>query len=106
LAFFTEGFLGLPAVIIIALIFGILRKEMAFQLLIVLFGTADLASVMTVDQFFVFALIMATFMPCIATLAVMIREHGVKDSLKVTVASISLALLLGGVANFLLTHVI
>jgi ferrous iron transport protein B len=106
LAFFTEGFLGLPAVIIIALIFGILRKEMAFQLLIVLFGTADLASVMTTDQFFVFALIMATFMPCIATLAVMIREHGVKDSLKVTVASISIAFLLGGVANFLLTHVI
>lgn len=105
MAFFTEGFLGLPAVIIIALIFGILRKEMSFQLLIVLFGTADLASVMSVEQFFVFALIMATFMPCLSTLAAMIREYGVKDSLKVTIASIALAFTLGGTANFLLTHV-
>ncbi|NLX47531.1 MAG: ferrous iron transport protein B [Euryarchaeota archaeon] len=106
MAFFTEGFLGLPAIIIIALIFGILRKEMSFQLLIVLFGTADLASVMTVNQFFVFALIMATFMPCLSTLAAMIREYGVKDSLKVTIASIALAFSLGGLANFLLTHVL
>ncbi len=106
LAFFTEGILGLPAIIIIALIFGILRKEMSYQLLIVLFGTADLASVMTVDQFFVFALIMATFMPCMSTLAAMIKEYGVRDSLKVTFASIALAFTLGAVANFLLTHVI
>ncbi len=105
MAFFTEGFLGLPAVIIIALIFGILRKEMSYQLLIVLLGTADLASVMTVDQFFVFALVMATFMPCMSTLAAMIKEYGVKDSLKVTIASIALAFSLGGIANFLLTHV-
>lgn len=106
MAFFTEGFLGLPAVVIIALIFGILRKEMSYQLLIVLFGTADLASVMTVDQFFVFALVMATFMPCMSTLAAMINEYGVKDSLKVTAASMVLAFSLGGLANFLLINVI
>ncbi|HQM67416.1 MAG TPA: ferrous iron transport protein B, partial [Methanomassiliicoccales archaeon] len=53
LAFFTEGLLGLPAITIIALLFGILRKEMSFQLLVVLFGTADLAAVMTVQQLFV-----------------------------------------------------
>ncbi|MCG7844466.1 MAG: ferrous iron transport protein B [Methanomassiliicoccales archaeon] len=105
MAFFTEGFLGLPAVIIIALIFGILRKEMSYQLLIVLFGTADLASVMTVNQFFVFALVMATFMPCMSTLAAMIKEYGVKDSLKITVASIVLAFSLGGLANFILSHI-
>jgi ferrous iron transport protein B len=59
--------------------------------------------VMTIDQFFVFALIMATFMPCMATLAVMIKEYGLKDSLKVTFASISLAFMLGGAANFILS---
>jgi ferrous iron transport protein B len=106
MSFFTEGFLGLPAIIIIALIFGILRKEMSYQLLIVLFGTADLASVMTVNQFFVFALVMATFMPCMSTLADIIKEYGVKDSLRVTMASIALAFTLGGIANFLLTHVL
>jgi len=106
LSFFTVGFLGLPAVIIIALIFGILRKEMSFQLLIVLFGTADLASVMTVEQLFVFALIMATFMPCMSALAVMIKEYGLKDSLKVTFASITLAFTLGGTAHFILSSLL
>ncbi|HUT26446.1 MAG TPA: ferrous iron transport protein B [Methanomassiliicoccales archaeon] len=106
LSFFTVGFLGLPAIIIIALIFGILRKEMSFQLLIVLFGTADLASVMTVEQLFVFALIMATFMPCMSALAVMIREYGLKDSLKVTFASITLAFALGGTAHFILSSLL
>ena len=106
LSFFTVGFLGLPAIIIIALIFGILRKEMSFQLLIVLFGTADLASVMTVEQLFVFALIMATFMPCMSALAVMIKEYGLKDSLKVTFASITLAFALGGTAHFILSSLL
>ncbi|HQN75351.1 MAG TPA: ferrous iron transport protein B [Methanomassiliicoccales archaeon] len=101
LAFFTEGFLGLPAILIIALIFGVLRKEMSFQLLVVLFGTANLSAVMTVEQLFVFALVMATFMPCMSAFAVMVREYGIRDSLIMTLASIVLAFSLGGLANFL-----
>jgi len=101
LAPFTEGWLGLPAVIIVALVFGMLRKEMSFQLLVVLFGTANLASVMTVEQLFVFALVMATFMPCMSAFAVMLKEYGPKDTLKMTLASIVLAFALGGMANFL-----
>jgi len=104
LAFFTEGFLGLPAITIIALLFGILRKEMSFQLLVVLFGTADLAAVMTVQQLFVFALVMATFMPCLSTFAVMIREYGAKGTVLVALASLALAFSLGGAANLLLTY--
>jgi ferrous iron transport protein B len=102
LSFLTVGLLGLPAIIIVALIFGILRKEMSFQLLIVLFGTANLAAVMTVNQLFVFALVMATFMPCLSAFAVMVKEYGLKDTLLVTAASITLAFMLGGAANFLL----
>jgi len=105
LSFFTVGFLGLPAILIIALIFGVLRKEMSFQLLIVLFGTADLASVMTIEQLFVFALVMATFMPCLSALAVMIKEYGLKDALKVTLASMILAFTLGGAAHLILSVV-
>lgn len=101
LAPFTEGWLGLPAIIIVALVFGILRKEMSFQLLVVLFGTANLAAVMTVEQLFVFALVMATFMPCMSAFAVMIREYGLKDSLKMALSSMVLAFALGGLANFL-----
>jgi ferrous iron transport protein B len=99
---FTTGFLGLPAVIIIALIFGVLRKEMSMQMLIVLFGTVELSTVLTPDQLFVFALIMVTYMPCIAAFTVMVKEFGLKDTLKVTTGSIVLAFTLGGAAHFIL----
>jgi len=102
---FTVGFLGLPAVIIIALIFGVLRKEMSLQMLVLLFGTTQLSTVLAPDQLFVFALIMATYMPCLAAFAVMAREFGLKDTLKVTAASITLAFMLGGVAHLILSTV-
>jgi len=102
---FTVGFLGLPAVIIIALIFGVLRKEMSLQMLVLLFGTTQLSTVLAPDQLFVFALIMATYMPCLAAFAVMAREFGLKDTLKVTAASIFLAFMLGGIAHFILSTV-
>jgi ferrous iron transport protein B len=56
---------------------------------------------MTVEQLFVFALVMATFMPCMSAFAVMLKEYGIKDTLKMASASIVLAFTLGGVANFL-----
>jgi ferrous iron transport protein B len=102
LAPFTVGFLGLPAIIIVALIFGILRKEMSLQLLVVLFGTATLSDVLSPAQLFIFALIMATYMPCLSAFAIMRREFGWKDTLKVTAASISLAFVLGGAAHFII----
>ncbi len=98
---FTVGFLGLPAVIIVALIFGVMRKEMSLQLLVILFGTANLATVMSPEQLFVFALIMATYVPCMSAMAVMIKEFGLKDSMKVTAASLAIAFSLGGLAHFL-----
>lgn len=98
----TMGMLGLPAITIIALIFGVLRKEMALQLLVVLFGTTNLASVLSPEQMFVFAIVMATYMPCIAAFAVIRREFGWKDAIKISIASITIAILLGTIFNFLL----
>lgn len=98
----TVGLLGLPAVTIIALIFGIMRKEMSLQLLVVLFGTADFALAMTVDQMFVFSLVMATYVPCVSAFSVMLREFGLKDSAKVILGSIFISFMLGGIANFVL----
>ena len=99
---FMLSVLGLPAITAVALVFGILRKEMALQMLMVLSGTSNLAAVLSPHQMFVFALVMAVFMPCLAAFAVMIREFGTKSALSVTVASISLALILGAFANLIL----
>ena len=99
---FMTGLLGLPAVTIVALVFGILRKEMALQMLMVLFGTSSLALVMTEPQMFTFAIVMAVFMPCLAAMAVLLREFGVKNTAAITAASIGIALALGAVSNIVL----
>jgi ferrous iron transport protein B len=93
---------GLPGFTIVALIFGLLRKEMALQMLIVLAGTSNLAAALDPHQMFIFALVMAVFMPCLAAFAVMIKEFGVRSTLLVAAASISLALVMGAVANLVL----
>ena len=104
---FMHGALGLPAFTAVALVFGILRKEMALQMLMVLGftleGTSNLQDLLTPHQMFVFALVMAVFMPCLAAFAVMVREFGARSSLMVAGASISLALVMGAVANFVLS---
>ncbi|NLI74102.1 MAG: ferrous iron transport protein B [Euryarchaeota archaeon] len=99
----TEGLLGLPPVIIIALIFGILRKEMSLQILFVIFalGTGgDLGTVLSPQQMFVFALVMATYMPCLGVLAALVKEFGAKSSVVISAASIGIALTLGIIANY------
>jgi ferrous iron transport protein B len=72
---------------------------MALQMMMVLSGTSNLAAVLSPHQMFVFALVMAVFMPCLAAFAVMMREFGLKNTLAVTAASISLALAFGAIAN-------
>jgi ferrous iron transport protein B len=104
LSLLTVGLLGLPPVIIVALIFGVLRKEMALQILFVIFAInsgAELGFYLTDQQLFVFALVMATYMPCIGVLAALIKEFGAKEAVAVSISSIILAFLLGGLANFI-----
>ncbi len=96
------GILGLPAVCSIAFIVGILRKEMALGMLEILAGTVALEAFMTPDQFVVFGVVMAVYMPCIATLITMWREIGAKETLCVTLLSIAVAIALGGITNGLL----
>ncbi len=94
--------LGLPGVVVVALIFGILRKEMALQMLMVLFGTSNLALHLSPEQMFTFALVMAVFMPCLAAFAVMLKEFGLRNTALVTAGSIGLAIALGAASKLLL----
>jgi ferrous iron transport protein B len=97
ISFITVGMLGLPAVCVVAFIVGILRKEMAVGMLAIL----GLLTTMTPEQFVVFGVVMATYIPCIATLTVMWKENGWKDTLITTAISIGVAILLGSITNLL-----
>jgi ferrous iron transport protein B len=99
----TVTWLGLPAVTGIALIFGVLRKELTLIMLGTLLGTTNFAQVMTPAQMIVFTIVVMLYIPCIATIGALVKEFGWKKTCLITVFEILFALLLGGIAFRLLT---
>jgi ferrous iron transport protein B len=91
------GWLMLPVVAGITLLFGILRKELALELLVVLGGSANLLKFMTPIQIFTFALVVSIYVPCIATIGILKREFGWKKCLLISFSTIGLAILIGGI---------
>jgi ferrous iron transport protein B len=99
----TVVWLGLPAFTGFLFIFGVLRKEAALVLLMTAAGTVDIRSVMSPVQMIVFAFVIMIYVPCVATIAALIRETGWKKAGLITLTEIGLAVLLGGVAFRLLS---
>ncbi|MDD5473074.1 MAG: ferrous iron transport protein B [Candidatus Methanoperedens sp.] len=100
----VEGWLGLPAVAGLTLIFAVLRKELALQLLVTLAvvmyggGAKNLLLFMTPAQLFVYALVNTIYIPCVATIAVLGRELGWKRAGGIMAFTTTLAILVGGIA--------
>ena len=99
---FTVSLLGLPAYASTALLFGIFRKELAFETLAVLAGTADLGAVMSSVQLYTFALVSVLFIPCISTIAVLYRQMGAKVTILASVYTVLLGMLIGVLINLLM----
>lgn len=98
---FMENVLGLPDYASTALIFGIFRKEMAFETLAVLAGTADLGAVLASSQLYIFAVVSVLFVPCVSTIAVLYREMGLKIAAMVSVYTLALGMVFGALLNFI-----
>jgi ferrous iron transport protein B len=101
----TVGILGIPAFTSICLIYGILRKEMAMEMLAIASGTFVFSAVMTPVQIFVFCLVVTLYVPCLATFSVVARELGMRWAVGISIFTIFLALLAGGIAFRVLTFV-
>jgi ferrous iron transport protein B len=101
----TVVWLGLPAFTGFLFIFGILRKEAALVLLMTAAGTTDISAVMSPVEMIVFALVIMIYIPCVATIAALIREIGWKKTGLITFTEIGLAVFIGGIAFRLLSLV-
>ncbi|MBI4788235.1 MAG: ferrous iron transport protein B [Chloroflexi bacterium] len=104
----VEGWLGLPPVAGLALLFAVLRKELALQFLVTLAivqygaGADNLLLFMTPQQLFVYSLVNTIYIPCIATVAVLNKELGTRAALGISAFTIALAIVVGGVAHYAL----
>jgi len=98
----TVDWLGLPAIVGITLIFGVLRKELALIMLAALLGTEVFDSVLTPVQMITFAVVTMFYVPCIATVAALKKEQGWKNALLISIFEIIFAIVLAGIISRLL----
>ncbi len=98
----TVLWLGLPIIVGVFLIYGILRKELTLVLLAVLANSLGLTllELMTPIQMIVFCLVTMLYIPCFATVIIIAKQTNWKYALKISFMEIGVALLIGGVINF------
>lgn len=87
----VSGWLGLPREAVIALILGIVRREMAAAPLLAL----NLSGL----QIFTGAAVALLYLPCISVFAVLTKEFKLKTALMISLATIISAFLVGGLIN-------
>jgi len=93
----TVEWLGLRREMGVALIFGILRKELTLIMLATILGTTNFGEVLTPLQMIIFSLVTMLYIPCIATIAACVREFGWKKALSIAVFEVLFAILIGGI---------
>jgi ferrous iron transport protein B len=94
---FTVGILGLPAALGIVLLFGIMRKELALILFVSALGlnsVRDVLQVVKPHQVYIFVVFVTFYMPCMATIASLVKEFTIKTAVMVTLITFSIAVLL------------
>ena len=68
---------------------------MAFETLAVMGGSADLLTIMTAPQLYIFALVCVLFVPCVSTIAVLAKQNGVKTAVGISLFTVTLGIVMG-----------
>lgn len=98
--------LGLPPALGVTLIFGVLRKELSMVMLGQALGTSDINSVMSAAQIVTFTVFITFYIPCLATLAAMAKEIGLRLTVLAAAYSLVLAAVLGVASRFVLQAIL
>jgi ferrous iron transport protein B len=93
----TVNWLGLPSIVGVLLLFGVVRKELVVVMPAILFGTTDLAGIFTPAQMIVLAFVTMIYVPCVATFVMLKREFGWRTASYITIFEIVFAIVLGGI---------
>jgi ferrous iron transport protein B len=98
----TSWWLGLPLVLGLPLLFGVLRKELSLLMIFQALGTQEIGAVLSSVQIITLLLFLTFYVPCVSTFAVMYKTLGRKDAWFSVTLSVAVALLVSGVVRLLL----
>ncbi|MGV8126912.1 MAG: FeoB small GTPase domain-containing protein [Methanothrix sp.] len=91
---FMEWWLAIPGEAVVALLVGFFRKDLAVGMLLPLGLSAG--------QMVVATTVLSLYFPCVATFAVLVKELGIRDTLKSAAVMVTAAFLVGGAMRWAL----
>jgi ferrous iron transport protein B len=101
----TSWWLGLPVVLGVPILFGVLRKELSLLMIYQALGTTEIGTLLDWVQITTFLLFLTFYIPCISTFAVMLKTIGRREALVSVSLSVGVALLISGVVRLMLEGV-
>ncbi len=104
----TLWWLGLPLVLGLPLLFGVLRKELSLLMIFQALGTQNIDSVLNPVQIVTLLVFLTFYVPCISTFAVMHKTLGRKEAWFSVLLSVVVALVLSALVRMtlLLVHLL
>lgn len=98
----TQWWLGLPVVLGVPLLFGVLRKELSLLMIYQALGGFAVDAYLSSTQILTFLVFLTLYVPCISTFAVMLRTVGRRQALASVAISVAVALAVSGALRFAL----
>jgi len=98
----SSWWLGLPIVLGVPILFGILRKELSLLMIYQALGTFEVGLYLDWVQIMTFLVFLTFYFPCVSTFAVMLKTIGSKHALISVSLSVLVALLVSGAIRFVL----
>ena len=95
----TGWWLGLPIVLGVPILFGVLRKELSLVMVYQALGTQDLVPTLDWVQIVTFLIFVTFYVPCISTFAMMTRALGRREAFLSVALSVGIAMLAAGLTR-------
>lgn len=98
----TSWWLGLPLVLGLPLLFGVLRKELSLLMIFQALGTPDIDTALGTAQILTLLVFITFYVPCISTFAIMHKTLGRAQAWFSVALSVGVALLLSGLVRLVM----
>jgi len=98
----THWWLGLPIVLGVPILFGILRKELSLLMIYQALGSYEIGQYLDWVQISTFLIFLTFYIPCVSTFAIMFKVIGLRHALFSIALSVGAALVLSGVVRIVL----
>lgn len=99
----TGWWLGLPAVLGVPILFGVLRKELSLLMIYQALGSFDVGALLDTVQIATFLVFLTFYIPCVSTFAVMLKTIGRRNALFSLTVSVGVALVVAAAVRWPLT---